>query len=64
VRRTVQSSKTKVAHVVPIRHRDEVEAPITDWLAEAFRHLDAPAAKKPKAATAKTRKTKAAKASR
>jgi len=62
VRRTVQSSKTKVAHIVPIRHRDEVEAPVTDWLAEAYRHLDAPPAKarKAKASKVKASKVKAA----
>jgi hypothetical protein len=43
VRRAARSSKTRVYHVVPIRHRDEVEAPITDWLAEAY-HLQAAAA--------------------
>lgn len=36
VRRVDQASKTKVAHIIHIRHRDEVEAPITDWLAEAY----------------------------
>jgi hypothetical protein len=36
VRRTERSSRTKVAHVVHVRHRDEVEAPITDWLREAY----------------------------
>jgi hypothetical protein len=36
VRRTDRASKTKIAHVLHIRHRDEVEAPITDWLAEAY----------------------------
>ncbi len=41
IRRADRSSKTKVYHVVPIRHRDEVEAPITDWLAEAYHRLDA-----------------------
>ena len=29
IRRADASSRTKVAHVVPIRHRDQVEAPIT-----------------------------------
>ena len=57
IRRTMASSKTKVAHVVPIRHRDEVEAPVTDWLAEAFALQDAPAVKgrsvKPRPATSK-----------
>jgi hypothetical protein len=36
------SSRTKVAHIVPIRHRDEVEAPVTDWLREAYTLQDAP----------------------
>src|ERR1700752_3927139 len=34
IRRVVQSSKTKLVHVVQVRHRDEVEAPLTDWLEE------------------------------
>ncbi len=36
VRRVVRASKSKMAHLVQIRHRDEVEAPITDWLQEAY----------------------------
>jgi hypothetical protein len=36
VRRIEQKSKTKLAHIVQVRHRDEVEAPITDWLREAY----------------------------
>jgi hypothetical protein len=36
VRRVERTSKTKVAHIIHIRHRDEVEAPITDWLQEAY----------------------------
>jgi hypothetical protein len=36
VRRTQPTSKTKVAHILHIRHRDEVEPPITDWLQEAY----------------------------
>ena len=36
IRRADQSSKTKVYHILQIRHRDEVEAPITDWLREAY----------------------------
>jgi len=36
VRRSVPSSRTKIAHTLHIRHRDEVEAPITDWLREAY----------------------------
>ena len=37
VRRVDRSSKTKLAHIIRISHRDEVEAPITDWLHEAYR---------------------------
>lgn len=36
VKQTLQSSKLKVAHMVHVTHRDEVEAPLTDWLQEAF----------------------------
>ena len=36
VRKTMASSKTKVAHMIHIRHRDEVEPPFTDWLQEAY----------------------------
>jgi hypothetical protein len=36
VRRVVRSSKAKLAHIIHVRHRDEVEAPITDWLQEAY----------------------------
>jgi len=36
VRRVVQASKSKLVHLIQIRHRDEVEPPITDWLREAY----------------------------
>ena len=36
IRRAVPSSKTKVANFIQIRHRDQVEAPFTDWLREAY----------------------------
>jgi len=41
VRRVKRASKSKVVHVIHIRHRDEVEAPITDWLREAYELSDA-----------------------
>ena len=41
IRRIHQSSKTKFAHVFHVKHRDEVEAPITDWLREAYEQSDA-----------------------
>jgi hypothetical protein len=47
VRRAVRASKTKVAHLLQIRHRDEVEAPFTAWLQEAYRLSDASGAKPP-----------------
>ena len=36
VRRAMPASKTKTGHLIQVRHRDEVEAPITDWLQEAY----------------------------
>jgi hypothetical protein len=42
VRRADRVSKSKVVHVIQIRHRDEVEPPITDWLQEAYDLSDAP----------------------
>ena len=46
IKRVHQSSKTKRAHIIQIKHRDEVEAPITDWLREAYDFsMSAPAEK-------------------
>lgn len=36
VRRSQPVSRTKFANLVHVRHRDEVEAPLTDWLREAY----------------------------
>ena len=36
VRRVLPASKTKLAHLIRITHRDEVEPPITEWLREAY----------------------------
>ena len=36
VRSVTKGSRTKYAHIVRITHRDEVEAPITNWLREAY----------------------------
>lgn len=41
VRRTEQASQTKIGHIIHVRHRDEVEAPITDWLKEAYDRSEA-----------------------
>jgi Domain of unknown function (DUF5655) len=40
VRRADRTSKSKFVNVIQIRHRDEVETPITDWLEEAYRLTD------------------------
>jgi hypothetical protein len=45
IRRVDQASKSRVSHVIHITHRDEVEAPITDWLREAYVSCDAAAPK-------------------
>ena len=36
VRRVERPSKAKAANLIRVTHRDEVEAPITDWLREAY----------------------------
>jgi Domain of unknown function (DUF5655) len=40
VRRVDRASKSKVYHIIHIKHRDEVEAPITEWLQEAYELSD------------------------
>jgi hypothetical protein len=74
VRRVVRSSKTKFAHLLQIRHRDEVEAPITQWLQEAYEQSEALSGRartmtkaastspRPRATTSKTRTSAAASA--
>ncbi len=58
IRRVVPASKTRLAHMLQIRHRDEVEPPITEWLQRAYDLQTAPpprkAAARSKAATKKT----------
>jgi Domain of unknown function (DUF5655) len=45
VRRSSRPSKIKVANILHIRHRDEVEAPVTDWLKDAYQLAGVPAAR-------------------
>ena len=64
VRRMTPASKTKFAHLIRVTHRDQVEAPITDWLREAFEFVGETASKpspKPTAAKAAGRATATAK---
>jgi hypothetical protein len=60
IRKVVESSKIKRAHLIQIRHRDEVAAPMTDWMREAYELEDQPKVKpkaksKPKAKAKKKR---------
>lgn len=45
VRRSIPSSRSKVANLLQIKHRDQVEAPITDWLREAYEQSEQLSAK-------------------
>jgi uncharacterized protein DUF5655 len=36
IKKVVRTSKTRVAHLMHVIHRDQVEPPITDWLREAY----------------------------
>lgn len=36
IRKIHESSRVKRAHVIHVKHRDEVESPITDWMQEAY----------------------------
>jgi hypothetical protein len=70
VRRSDASSKSKFYNIIQLRHRDEVEAPVTDWLREAYEHSESLPPKKSKRSdpskkqknakrsTARARKTK------
>jgi hypothetical protein len=43
--RSDAASKSRVYHIIHIKHRDEIEAPITDWLREAYELSDVLASK-------------------
>lgn len=65
VRRVMRGSRFKIVHLVHIRHRDEVEPPITGWLQEAYdvseglTEKNRSVRKKPaRQATRRTRRTK------
>jgi hypothetical protein len=62
VKRADRTSKVKFANIVHVQHRDEVEAPLTDWFAEAYALPDRLAKKAAK--TAKTGATSAASSAR
>ena len=56
IKKVVESSKTKRAHIIQVRHRDEVEAPLTEWLQEAYALQSQPP--QPSATTSKKRKAR------
>ena len=62
IRKVYESSTTKRANMLRIVHRDEVEAPITDWLREAYDRPDTPASKRGAEKPAKKSATKTKKA--
>jgi hypothetical protein len=66
IRRVHQTSKTKLTHIIHVRHRDEVEAPITDWLREAYGLPDvlSPRAERPATQTKRKTSHKASKSSK
>ena len=47
IKRVTRTSKTKVAHFLQVRHRDEVEPPLSEWLREAYDRSDELGARKP-----------------
>jgi hypothetical protein len=55
IRRVVPSSKTKLAHLIRVTHRDEVEPPLTDWLREAYALPEAAAAPRGRGKTTRAR---------
>jgi hypothetical protein len=60
VRSVIHESKSKFANIVRITHRDQVEAPVTDWLHEAYKLHDVLAARVPAKKTKATRRKPAA----
>ena len=58
VRSVIKGSKSKFANMVRITHRDEVEAPITGWLREAYQLPDVIAARAARAAKPVRKRTK------
>lgn len=64
IRKVYESSTVKRAHMLRVVHRDEVEAPITDWMREAYDFADPSQPKPPRLpkAASKTSKKPAAKA--
>jgi hypothetical protein len=56
VRRVERKSRSKLVNIIHIRHRDEVEPPITDWLQEAYDLPDKLTARRVKQSTGRRSK--------
>lgn len=54
VKKVVESSRVKRAHLLHIIHRDQISSPITDWMREAYHLQDMP-----KSASARPRTSRA-----
>ena len=60
IRKVIRTSKRRLAHLLRVTHRDEVEPPITDWLREAYDFESTPAKRqKPKGKRQKKKSRKA-----
>jgi len=64
VRRVDRASRSKVYHIIHIKHRDEVEPPITDWLREAYELSDVLTSKAANARVKSKHKPKSSRMSR
>lgn len=62
IKKVIESSRVKRAHVVHVRHRDEVESPLTDWLQAAYEFE--PLAKQAAKAVPQKKKTAATRANK
>jgi len=60
VRRVMPASKSKFGHLIRVTHRDQVEAPMTDWLREAYEFAGKPTRKQPRPAASRAPKRPAA----
>jgi hypothetical protein len=56
VRRVERTSAAKLANIIHITHRDEVEPPVTDWLKEAYELPEKLAARKAKRGKSKAKR--------
>jgi hypothetical protein len=58
VHSVVESSRIKRAHLIRVVHRDQVEAPLTDWMREAYELEDVVQARQVRAGNTPTRATR------